>query len=88
MIGDGKFISQGGRKKRVLRTFTIGHVSSDGYYASKLESGLEKSVNMEHKEMVVIGHPKGNTKYSIKRLAKFINKNHKNHQFTTFQKES
>ncbi|MDB4074794.1 hypothetical protein N8Z27_02270 [Crocinitomicaceae bacterium] len=88
MIGDGDFISQGRRKKRVLRTFTIGHVSSDGYYASKLESGLEKSTNMEHKEMVVIGHPKGNTKFSIKSLAKFINKNHMKHQFTTFQKES
>ncbi|NRA12156.1 MAG: hypothetical protein HRT57_09405 [Crocinitomicaceae bacterium] len=88
MIGDGIFISQGGRKKLVLMAFTIGHVSSDGYYASKLNAALEKSMNMEHNEMVVIGHPKGNTKFSIKSLGNFINKNHKKHQFTSFQRES
>lgn len=88
MIGDGIFLSQGGRKKRVLRTFTSSHVSSDGYYASKLNAALDKSINMEQEEMIVIGHPKGNTKFSIKALRKFIEKNHKKHQFISFQQES
>lgn len=87
MIGDGNFLSQGGRKKRVLRTYTIGHLSSDGYYASKLSSGLEKAINMNHEELVVIGHPKGNTKFSIKALGKFIDANYKKHQFKSFQQE-
>ena len=87
MIGDGIFVSQGGRKKHVLSSFTIGHVSSDGYFASKLKAGLEKSINMGHEEMVVIGHPKGNTKYSIEALRRFIDKNHKKHQFISFQQE-
>jgi len=88
MIGDGMFISQGGRKKRVLRTFTTGHVSTDGYYASKLDAALSKAINMQHEEMVVIGHSKGNTKFSLKALERFIEKNHKKHQFTSFQQES
>lgn len=88
MIGDGIFISQGGRKKRVLRTFTTGHVSTDGYYASKLDAALSKAINMQHEEMVVIGHSKGNTEFSIKALQAFIEKNHKKHQFTSFQQVS
>lgn len=88
MIGDGIFISQGGRKKRVLTTFTVGHVSTDGYYASKLDAALNKAINLNHEEMVVIGHSKGNTEFSIKALQRFIEKNHKKHQFTSFQKVS
>jgi len=87
MIGDGIFLSQGGRKKRVLTTFTDYHVSSDGYYSKKLEAGLDKAINLNHEELVVIGHPKGNTLYSLNRLNAFIEHNHKKHQFTTFDKE-
>lgn len=87
MIGDGSFISQGGRKKRVLTTYSTHHVSSDGYYAKKLEAGLQKALNLGHEEMVIIGHPKGNTKYSIKMLERFIEHNYKKHSFTTFDRE-
>jgi len=34
---------------------------------------------------VVIGHPKGNTIYSVNRLKIFIDRNHKNHEFTSFK---
>lgn len=87
MIGDGEFISQGGRKKRTLTTYTLNHVSSDGYFARKLDAGLKKAINLKHEEMVVIGHPKGNTKYSLKKLKEFIDQNHTKHLFTTFEKE-
>ena len=87
MIGDGTFISQGGRKKRVLTSYTTNHVSTDGYFAKKLNAGLNKAINLKQEEMVVIGHPKGNTTYSLKKLAEFIDEHHKNHQFTTFHKE-
>lgn len=85
MIGDGHFLSQGGRKKRVLTSYSIGHVSTDGYYVSKLEAALAKYENLKFNEMVVIGHPKGNTAYSVKKLAHFIDKNHKKHAFVSFQ---
>ena len=87
MIGDGKFISQGGRRKRVLTTYSTHHVSTDGYYAKKLEAGLQKAINLGHEEMVVIGHPKGNTKYSVQMLEKFIEGNYTKHSFTTFDRE-
>ena len=79
------FLSQGGRKKSTLTSYTNAHVSTDGYYAKKLNASLEKSINLEHKEMVVIGHPKGNTEYSIKKLEQFIEVNHTKHNFTTFE---
>lgn len=88
MVGDGNFLSQGGRKKRKLMQFTIGHVSSDGYYATKLEAALSKYENLGFEDLVVIGHPKGNTAYSIVQLERFIEKYHNNHQFISFQQVS
>jgi hypothetical protein len=85
MVGDGQFLGQGGRKKRKLTQFTIGHVSTDGYYASKLESALNKYNNLEFEDLVIIGHPKGNTEFSIVQLNRFIEKYHNIHQFITFQ---
>ncbi len=85
MIGDGDFLSQGGRKRRSLLTYTNNHVSTDGYFAKKLNAGLEKSINLNHEEMIVIGHPKGNTVYSLQKLSQFIAQHHANHQFITFK---
>jgi len=84
MIGDGTFLSQGGRKWFVLLNYSNHHVSTDGYFAKKLNAGLEKSINLNQEEMVIIGHPKGNTLYSINKLEKFIDKNARKHQFTSF----
>lgn len=86
MIGDGKFLSQGGRKKMVLLNYSVGHVSSDGYFAGKLEAALEKYENLKFEDLVVIGHPKGNTKYSMEKLTQFVANNHKKHNFTSFEK--
>ena len=88
MIGDGIFLSQGGRKKRTLTQFTIGHVSSDGYYASKLDAALNKYENLGFQDLVVIGHPKGNTLFSLEKLGEFIQKYHTKHQFISFQQVS
>lgn len=85
MIGDGTFLSQGGRKWNALFNYSTHHISSDGYFAKKLEAGLAKSINLNNEEMVVIGHPKGNTKYSLKQLKKFIDKNYMNHNFVSFE---
>ncbi len=85
MIGNGNYVGQGGRKWQTLTGFTTFHVSSDGYYAKKLNSALEKSKNLNHKEMVVIGHPKALTLYSLRKLKKFIDGNRNEHQFIAFQ---
>lgn len=85
MIGDGTFLSQGGRKWHVLFNYSNHHISTDGYFSKKLNAGLQKSINMRQEEMVIIGHPKGNTNYSIYRLKRFIDKNKKSHTFTSFK---
>lgn len=85
MIGDGNFISHGSKKLQQLLSYTTGHLSTDGYYATKLKAGLESALNLGLEEMVVIGHPKGNTKYSVKKLSEFIQDNSKRHQFVSFQ---
>jgi len=84
MVGDGLFLSQGGRKKRVLTMYTDYHVSTDGYYAKKLNVALDKAINLKHQEMVIIGHPKGNTVYGLRKLKSFIERNHEQHEFTSF----
>lgn len=85
MIGDGVFLSQPGRKKSVLTNFTWNHVSSDGYYVSKLSKSLKSSTKKGFSEMIIIGHPKGNTKYSINRLNSFVKRNYLNHSFISFK---
>ncbi len=85
MIGDGKFISHGGKKWQQLLSYTTGHLSTDGYYATKLEAGLESVINLGLNQMITIGHPKGNTKYSIRLLEEFVNKYAQIHRFVSFK---
>jgi hypothetical protein len=85
MVGDGTFLSQGGHKWFALMNYSNHHISTDGYFAKKLNAGLEKSINLKHEEMVIIGHPKGNTTYSIKKLKRFIDVNQGKHEFASFE---
>ena len=84
MLGDGTFLAQPGRKKSVLTNFTWNHVSTDGFYASKLTTCLKNQLSKGSKEMVIIGHPKSMTNYSFKKLDSFLNENAQKHVFTTF----
>lgn len=85
MLGDGNFLSQPGRKKSVLSNFTWNHVSTDGYYASKLRNCLDFFVKEGRSDMVIIGHPKSMTNYSFRVLEKFLKENQRQHHFTTFK---
>ena len=85
MIGDGDFLAQPGRKQSVLTNFTWNHISTDGYYASKLEETLNSFEQNNTEDLVVIGHPKGMTLFSLKATKKFISKAHTKHVFRTFK---
>lgn len=85
MVGDGNFIPQPGRKKSGLTEKTRHHISCDGYYSSVLKEALATFEKQGRQNMVVIGHPKGMTKYSFKKLEDFIRMAEKNHQFLTFK---
>jgi hypothetical protein len=84
MIGDGQFLAQPGRKKSVLTSSTWNHVSADGYYAGMLTKQLRAYDRKELEHFVVIGHPKGLTKYSLGELEWFIDQHYNIHSFTTF----
>jgi len=85
MIGDGNFMPQPGKKKHVLLHFNWNHVSSDGYYASKLLFALKKFKKDGKENLVVIGHPKGMTKYSMRKMKQFIKASQKGCQYCTFK---
>ena len=84
MIGDGQFMSQPGRKKAVLTRWTCNHVSTDGYYASRLDQIAAYYASKNWSHLVTIGHPKSMTKYSFRKLRAFIAKQGKNYSFLTF----
>jgi hypothetical protein len=85
MLGDGKFLAQPGRKRSVLTNFTWNHVSTDGYYASKLDACTRSFADRGFSDMVIIGHPKSMTLYSFEMLEKFIPKWYNKHSFITFR---
>lgn len=85
MLGDGNFMAQPGRKWNSLTHFTWSHVSSDGYFATKLNSYLKKAHTKKQQNMLIIGHPKSATLFSFKMLEKFISKTKIKHHYTTFK---
>jgi peptidoglycan/xylan/chitin deacetylase (PgdA/CDA1 family) len=85
MLGDGKFLSQPGRKTSVLTNFTWNHVSTDGFYVSKLNTCVRSFDDRSFSDMVVIGHPKSMTVYSFEKLEKFMNRWNNKHSFITFR---
>lgn len=85
MLGDGNFLPQPGRKKSVLSNFTWNHVSSDGYYASLLNSQAKVYKSKGVDRFVVIGHPKGMTLFSLRKLELFILHNVKQYSFVNFE---
>jgi hypothetical protein len=84
MLGDGNFLAQPGRKKRSLTESTVNHVSTDGYFASELESYHQKELKVGRDCSVVIGHPKSMTEFSFEKLEGFISKNRNKLRFITF----
>jgi hypothetical protein len=84
MMGDGSFLAQPGRKKSVLTSFTWNHVSCDGYYAKKLRKQLTSYQQKGCTTFVVIGHPKGLTRFSVRKLNRFVGKMKDTHTFMTY----
>ena len=83
MLGDGHFISQGGKKYESLKRPIWDHVSCDGYYASKLNTITKKFDNQNRTDLVIIGHPKSVTRYSLEKLEQYIRVQRKKHTFLT-----
>ena len=86
-LGDGRAMPAPGYRKKLLTKFTNNPVSVDGYNASLLQRALARLFRRNRKHMVVIGHPKALSRYSILKLEQFVLKNKEKHNFTTFERE-
>ncbi len=86
-IGDGRAMPAPGYRKNLLTKYTNNPSSIDGYNAHLLGRVLKKLLKKKREHMVVIGHPKALSPYSIKKLEEFIEKNKEHHNFTTYSKQ-
>lgn len=87
-FGDGSAIPMSGEGKlKLLTSYSNSVVSIDGFKASFLAEAFRDYVKHTDGKgnFVIIGHPKAFTKYSLKKLASFVEKTHRQHQYKTFQ---
>ena len=85
-LGDGRAMSAPGQRKKMLTRYTDCTVSIDGYNANLLQKALRSLKGKKFSHMVVIGHPKALSRYSIIKLEEFVEKNKSEHNFTTYTK--
>ena len=83
-IGDGKPILSKGYKKRILSRYTRQVVSVDGYNARLLQKQTNRYAAKKASVMVVIGHPKALSPYSLKTLDQFIENNKRQHAIVRY----
>ncbi len=86
-LGDGKAMPAPGYRKKLLTRVTNNPVSVDGYNASLLGKALNKIVKKRLNHMVVIGHPKALSRFSIQKMEEFVIENKNKFNITTFSKE-
>jgi len=83
-LGDGRAMATPGYRKKLLTQHTDNPVSIDGYNAHLLEKSLKRLFKKDFEHMVVIGHPKALSRYSIQKLEEFVKNNNVKHNFTTY----
>jgi len=83
-IGNGYPMASPGLRKKMLTQGMNLSACSDGYFVTKLSTILKKHEKKNFNELVIIGHPKANTNFALKKLETFIEKNKAKHNFTTF----
>lgn len=74
IFGDGSPI--GASKKSIIKMLiksTYSVVSCDGYKSSYLKNAYNEYLKNEYDKFVIIGHPKAQTKYSLKKIEEFLN---------------
>jgi hypothetical protein len=83
-LGDGQAIPAPGYRKKLLTRFTNNPVSMDGYNSHLMQKALNKLERKKAENMVVIGHPKALSRYSIKMIREFVQANKNKHTFNIF----
>ncbi len=83
-LGDGRPIPAKGYRKRLLTRYSNNPVSMDGYNAMLLQKALNNCVRKSVEQMVVIGHPKALSRFSIEKIEQFVKNNKAVHSFITY----
>ena len=86
-LGDGRAMAAPGQRKQMLTKYTNCAVSIDGYNATLLQRALKKLQKKKFEHMVIIGHPKALSRYSIQKLEEFVVNNKEINNFTTYTKQ-
>jgi hypothetical protein len=81
--GNGSPVPSKGTKLKYLTSSQNLPISCDGYFASVLDNALRSLEIQGRNKLVIIGHPKASTSYSLVKLEKFISKNKKGNDFLT-----
>jgi len=80
-IGDGKPAAGGGSKKDLLTKSSFLCVSADGYFITQVEKAIKEAERNGQKSIVIIGHPKACTPFSLRQLDALVHKLKHQHQF-------
>jgi len=81
-MGNGFPVPSGSGKKKLLTQTTHHPVSLDGYFVTGLSRAVRNVAQAgKGEDVVIIGHPKACTYFSLKRLEKFIKKHKADHNF-------
>lgn len=79
-MGNGFPAKGGGSKKDFLTKKNLLCVSADGYFVTQIEKAIKKAELRGDKNLVVIGHPKACTKFSLEYLDQLLNKLSNKHE--------
>jgi hypothetical protein len=83
-LGDGQAMPAPGYRKKLLTKFTNNPVSVDGYNSHLLTKALKRLNKRKLEHMVIIGHPKALSRYSIEKIEAFVMEQKHQHTFTTY----
>ncbi|MDQ3047424.1 MAG: hypothetical protein M3R27_07745 [Bacteroidota bacterium] len=86
-LGDGQAMAAPGYRKKLLTRFTNNPVSMDGYNSRLLEKALKAQEKKGFNHMVVIGHPKALSRFSIKMIEEFVIANKEKNRFSTYSSQ-
>jgi hypothetical protein len=80
-IGNGSPAKGGGSRKDFLTKYNHLCVSADGYFVTQIEKAIREAEQKGWESLVIIGHPKACTVFSLNYLDKLISKLSKKHEF-------
>ena len=84
-IGDGNYVSEKNERKNKMMSTRYDNVCCDGYYSNMLNKILKEMKKKDRSDVVILGHPKSQTVFSLNKIDSFLSINKSLYQFKTFK---